>query len=150
MLDEPIYASKSKGGISVFVLVVFAIVAIILQVYHSKITAPLVPGQVLSPGGWISRCGLIAWLPSCKNAYLQMGHDGILSLYDADGELEWKMEGTICDSEECISGLETREDGKLAIGGKVVQRVSIKKDADPISPWPFAEQPKLKFVYARK
>ena len=80
-----------------------------------------------------------------------MGHDGVLSLFDAKGELEWKMEGAVCKSEEsCINGLEMREDKTLAIGGKVVQWVNVKKHAEPISPWPFEVQPKLKVIHARK
>lgn len=131
-------------------IVLMVIAAVMLQVYHSKITAPIEPGQVLSPGGWVSRCGLASFLPVCKNSYLQMGDDGVLSLYDANGELEWKMEGGVCKTDGCISGLEMREDTKLAIGGKVVTWVNVKRGAEPIAPWPFAEQPKIKIIHARK
>jgi hypothetical protein len=150
LIEEPNEAIKANGGVSMFMLLFMALAAVILQVYHSKITAAIAPGQVLSPGGWVSRCGLIALLPTCDNAFLQMGDDGVLSLYDAEGELEWKMEGALCKTEDCISGLEMREDNKLAIGGKVVQWVNVKKDAEPISPWPFAEQPKIKVIHAKK
>jgi len=143
--------SGSGGGAgSVFFIVFMVIAAIVLQVYHSKITAPIEPGQVLSPGGWVSRCGLASILPVCENSYLQMGDEGVLSLFDANGELEWKMEGGVCNSEGCITGLEMRDDNKLAIGGKVVNWVNVKKDAKAISPWPFAVQPKLKVIHARK
>lgn len=143
-------SSEAGGGGGVFLIVFMVIVAVVLQVYHSKITAPIASGQVLSPGGWVSRCGLASFLPVCENSYLQMGDEGVLSLYDANGDLEWKMEGAVCKAEGCIDGLEMREDNKLAIGGKVVTWVNVKKEAEPISPWPFAEQPKLKVIHARK
>lgn len=141
---------NENGGSSVFLIVFMVIVGVVLQVYHGKITAPIAPGQVLSPGGWVSRCGLASFLPVCENSYLQMGEGGVLSLFDANGDLEWKMEGGVCKSEGCISGLEMRDDEKLSIGGKVVNWVNVKKEADPISPWPFAIQPKLKVIHARK
>lgn len=139
---------ESGGG--VFVLVLMVIAAIVMQVYHSKITAPIAPGQVLSPGGWVSKCGVASVFPSCENAYLEMGDDGVLSLFDAHGELEWKMQGSVCKSEDCIEGLEMREDSRLYVGGKYVQWVNVKKDAEPISPWPFAEAPKIKIIHAKK
>jgi KipI family sensor histidine kinase inhibitor len=105
---------------------------------------------LLSPGGWISKCGLASILPSCENAYLQMGDDGVLSLLDSDGELEWKIDGAVCKSDECTHGLEMKEDSHIAIGGKKIQWVNVKKDADDISPWPFAEEPNLKVIHARK
>lgn len=138
---------ETGGGAFFFVFIIFA--AIIFQVYHTKITAPIEPGQVLSPGGWISKCGLAFILPSCDNAYLQMGDDGVLSLFDSHGELEWKMDGAICESDDCINGLEMKKDGKLAIGGKPIQWVNVKKNAEDISPWPFAIEPKLKVIHAR-
>lgn len=143
-------AKKSSGGGGVFMIVFMVIAAVMLQVYHSKITAPIEPGQVLSPGGWVSRCGLASFLPICENSYLEMGDDGVLSLFNENGELEWKMEGGVCKTEGCISGLEMREDNKLAIGGKVVPWVNVKQGAEPIAPWPFAEQPKIKIIHARK
>lgn len=139
---------ETSGGAFFVVFVIVA--AIILQVYHSKITAPISPGQVLSPGGWISKCGLASILPSCDNAYLQMGDDGVLSLFDAEGELEWKMDGAVCKSDDCTNGLEMMEDGHIAVGSKSIQWVNVKKDADDITPWPFAEEPKLKVIHARK
>ncbi|CAB9524275.1 expressed unknown protein [Seminavis robusta] len=142
---------KEAGGSNTFILIFMVLAAVILQVYHSKITAPIEPGQVLSPGGWISKCGLAAAIPPlCENQYLQMGDDGVLSLFDANGDLEWKMEGGVCKNEACISGLEMIQDSHVVIGGKTVSWVNVKKNADPISPWPFAEQPKLKVIHARK
>ena len=140
---------KDESSSGVFTLVLMVLVAVLLQVYHSKITAPIAPGQVLSPGGWVSRCGLASLLPNCENAYMQMSDDGVLSLFDASGELEWKMEGDICSSENCIDGLEMKEDNRLFIGGKLVPWVNVK-DADPISPWPFETEPKLKIIHGRK
>lgn len=141
---------NSGGGGGVFMFVLIVVFAVILQMYHSKITAPIAPGQVLSPGGWVSKCGLASILPTCDNFYLEMDDEGVLSLFSAEGELEWKMEGGVCKSDGCISGLEMRDDGKLAIGGKVVPWVNVKPGADPISPWPFAEEPKLKVIHAKK
>jgi len=125
-------------------------VAVLLQLYHAKITAPIAPGQLLSPGGWVSRCGLTSILPVCESKYMHMGDDGILSLVNANGELEWEMKGAVCESEGCTAGMEMKEDGRIVIGGKHVPWVNVKKESAPIAPWPFAEQPKLKVIRGRK
>lgn len=147
---EPKKEIKEESGGGAFSLVIMVLFAILLQVYHSKITAPIAPGQVLSPGGWVSRCGIASALPICDNEYMYMGTEGVLSLFDANGELEWKMEGGVCSTEDCVEGLEMKEDNRVLIGGKLVSWVNVKKDAKPISPWPFADEPKVKVIHGRK
>lgn len=144
--------NAETGSSGLFFVIFLVLAAIILQIYHGKITAPIAPGQVLAPGGWVSKCGLLAPLPSCDNAYLKMGEDGVLSLHSAEGELEWKMEGAVCANgdDACVDGLEMADDLYLRIGGKKVSWVNVRKDADPLSPWPFSEQPQLKIIHARK
>lgn len=144
--EEP--EESGSGGLFIVIFIVLA--AVILQIYHQKITEPLAAGQVLAPGGWVSKCGLLAPLPSCDNAFLKMGEDGVLALYNADEVLEWKMEGAVCDSEDCVDGLEMTDDGYLRIGGKKMTWVNVNKGADAITPWPFAEEVKLKVIHARK
>lgn len=149
-VEPTVEKADDENGSSLSALVLMVILAILLQIYHAKITAPISPGQVLAPGGWVSRCGLASFLPTCESAYMEMGHDGILSLFGSNGELEWKMEGGVCAKEDCIEGLEIMDDNRLFIGGRLVPWVNVKKAAEPITPWPFAKEPKLKVIHARK
>lgn len=149
-IEPTVEKSNDDAGSSLSALVLMVVLAIFLQVYHTKIAAPIAPGQVLAPGGWVSRCGLASFLPTCDSSYMEMGNDGILSLFDGIGELEWKMEGGTCVKDDCIEGLEMKDDGRLFIGGRLVPWVNVKKAAEPIAPWPFAVEPKLKVIHGRK
>lgn len=111
------------------------------------ITAPLTPGSVMQPGMWMSKCGLLSALPICENSGLEMGEDGVLTLYGSDGEVQWKIQGGKCRAShpECEPGLVVKDDGNLVIGGRSITSVTIKGDA-PLTPWPFEREPKLRVV----
>lgn len=127
-------------------LIVIAVIAIVLQAAQMYITAPLKPGDVLSPGMWMSKCGLLSPLPACHNSGLEMNENGVLTLYGADGSVQWRLVGGKCHpGMDCIPGLVVKDDGNLVIGGKAITSVTINGDA-PLSPWPFEMEPKLRVV----
>lgn len=142
---EPL-EEKKKGGNKMFTLIFIVMLALLLQVFHVYISAPINPGSTISPGVWLSKCGLLTVMPSCENSYLHFNREGVVTHYNAAKLVTWKMEGGVCDvdDEECIPGMQVQEDGKVVIGGKTVPYVtSFVKDVN-LSPWPFVETPKLK------
>jgi hypothetical protein len=142
--EKAVAAETNSVWISVIII---AIIAIILQGAQMYITAPLRPGSVLQPGMWMSKCGLLSFMPICENAGLEMKEDGVLTLYGSDGSVQWKLQGGKCRAHdtECEPGLVVKDDGNLVIGGKSITSVTIKGDA-PLSPWPFEREPKLRVV----
>jgi hypothetical protein len=129
-----------------FTLIFIVLLALLLQVFHVYISAPINPGSTISPGVWLSKCGLLTVLPSCENAYLHFDREGVVTHYNAAKLVTWKIEGVVCDVDDkkCIPGMQIQPDGKVVIGGKHVSYVtSFVKDAN-LSPWPFVETPKLK------
>lgn len=142
---EPLEVEK-KGSNKMFTIVMMTLMAIVLQVFHVYISAPIYTGSTVSPGIWLSKCGLLTVLPSCENAYLHFDRDGIVTHYNSAKHVTWKIEGAVCEDDDvdCISGMQFLDDGKIMIGGKHVPYVtSFVKEAN-LSPWPFAETPKLK------
>lgn len=138
-----------------------------LQVAHLFVSSPIRPGHVVSPGLWLAQCGLASVYPvSCENRFLHVDRQGKVLLYNAQRQVEWEMLGAVCpgpeekDSEEkskkkkkkdaadCVPGLHFREDGSIAVGGQpvswVTQYQNDQNSKDLLSPWPFAEPPKLK------
>ena len=138
--------SKNRENQRVFpIIAIFALIAIILQAVHNYITSPIQVGRPLAPGTWKSKCGLLGLFPHhCQNAFLQVQEDGVVSLYDAHQNLDFKMEGAVCTKEDCVDGLLLEEDGHISIGGKQVKKIVYYDDAAKIVPWPFAETPKAK------
>ena len=154
---EPLDASravKSKRTSRFTVLVVLALLALILQVFHVYISAPIQPGSTISPGIWLSQCGLFSLLPLCKeNAYVHFDRQGKVTYYNSQKEVVWTMEGRVCPEEEegetkveCVLGMEVQPDGKIFVGGQLIHHVTVypKGAAVPLSPWPFVEMPKVK------
>lgn len=135
------------------ILVVLAIFALLLQVFHVYISAPIQPGSTISPGIWLSQCGLLSLLPSfCKeNAYVHFDRLGRVTYYNANKEVVWTMEGRVCPEDdeekvECIRGMQVHPDGKIYVGGQLIHHVTVypKGVTAPLSPWPFVETPKVK------
>lgn len=137
--------AQEKAPSPVHVFVSVALLAILLQVFHLYSSAPIRPGHVVSPGIWLSKCGILAFWPGCDNQYLKMSDTGVATLYNAKQEIAWQMEGRKCpvNEDDCIAGMHVNLDGSLAIGGKPINRVTMYKESD-LSPWPFAEAPKVK------
>jgi hypothetical protein len=124
-------------------------VAILIQVVHMSVTAPLNPGHTLSPNAFMSKCGYKAWLPICEEQSLVMDDDGSLTLYGSDGAVEWEMLGAVCKGQGCKNGLVVNMDGTLEIGGKRVNAAAIY--GDPVfTPWPFTFSPAIRLVKGRR
>lgn len=147
---EPLEGQTTSGTNSkVFTVVAVVLIALLLQVFHVYVSAPIKPGSTISPGIWLSKCGMLTVLPSCKNAYMHFNREGVVTHYNSKKEKTWQMEGELCDDNgdedgDCVQGMEFTESGKIVIGGKPVGYVTaFVKDVE-LSPWPFASTPKLK------
>ena len=137
---------------TIFTILLIALLAFGVQVSHFYVSSPLEPGHRLSPGSIITKCGLLFFMPSCtSNPSLEMGMDGVMTLYGADKLVEWTIAGGICESFEggCMNGAILNIDGSLVIGGKVVSTVTAMGMA-PLEPWPFAVSPKVRVIRGRK
>jgi hypothetical protein len=137
--------SSGSGSSGLFVVVSVVLVAILLQVFHLYISAPIRPGHIVSPGIWLSKCGILGFWPECENQYLKMDDKGTVTLYNSKHEVAWQLEGGICakDNEKCVPGMHVNLDNTIDIGGTHVSWVSMYESV-PLSPWPFAESPKVK------
>ena len=165
---EPLDAHMKRSKVSIifsFVCVIFII--LILQAFHIYISAPINVGSTISPGVWLSKCGLYSLVPSycTDNAYVHFHRNGTVSYYNAEKTLLWIMEGAVCPEVDekttttaktsptstptCVRGMYVQNDGKIFVGGKPIHQVIAyssynNKKEPPLSPWPFVENPKLK------
>ncbi|KAL7570158.1 hypothetical protein ACA910_019996 [Epithemia clementina (nom. ined.)] len=150
---DPTKKPVQMGGTLVFVGLVLAMAALVASLVHKYITTPLQPGQVVSPGIVLSKCGL-KFFSDCERAYLEV-QSGKVSYYRGN-ELAWVIHGRVCPEEEvknkaCLDGLEFKKDRTLWLGGEPIkwlerhsetgQRAS---NAEYLVPWPFSEEPKIK------
>jgi hypothetical protein len=163
---EPLDAhmKRSKGSIF-FSFACLIFIGLLLQAFHIYISAPINVGSTISPGVWLSKCGLFSLVPSycTDNAYVHFHRNGTVSYYNAEKVLLWTMEGAVCPEVDeasttpttvsttpiCIRGMHVQNDGKIIIGGKPIHNVitystNYNKKEPPLSPWPFVENPKLK------
>lgn len=142
--------SSSNRGVFMVLLVIAA--AVIIQVVQMSVTAPLGPGQSLSPNAFMSKCGYKTFLPgsACEESSLIMSDDSVLTLYGASGEIEWEIVGEACGSVDgCKNGLVFNEDKTLTIGKKTIKQATVYGDAS-FTPFPFTELPKLRVTKGRK
>ena len=143
-------AAESSGGSGVAGVLktafLIALVAAVLQVFHLYISTPIKPGNVVSPGVWLSKCGLLFFLPSCENAYFSLDKNGKATYSDANQTTVWVMEGGVCDEsdESCTPGMVVGVDGNIVIGGKNVKQATTYVKGFDMDQWPFAELPNLK------
>jgi hypothetical protein len=166
LLAEPLDAKialQSKGTNYLYSIFIMIFIGLILQVFHIYISAPINVGSTISPGIWLSKCGLLSLFPSCTdNAYVHFRRNGTVSYYNSDKVLTWSMDGSVCPEElepvdndtktppTCIRGMHVQTDGRITIGGKPISHVtyynsnSNKNTIVPLSPWPFVESPKVK------
>lgn len=142
------YKKKVSSGSSVTFSFLFIVMgALILQVFHTYVSAPVKPGSVTAPGTWLSKCGLLTLLPSCENAYVHLDRSGVLTYYSTEKEIQWTVHGGVCAATavDCVPGLQVLDDGNIVIGGQPVKYVVTYGGFDPsLSPWPFVEAPKLR------
>lgn len=147
----PPVEEKREDSKRTLFIVLLAAVAVLIQVIHMSVTAPLSPGHSLSPNAFMSKCGYKALLPSCREASLIMHEDGVLTLYGADGSIQWEIIGSKCRSsaDNCKNGLVVNDDGSLVIGGKRMNAAAIYGEA-MFTPWPFTVSPHVRLVKGRK
>ena len=116
------------------------LLAAIIYKLNEYVTSPLKPGDVLAPGLFRSKCGVLSMLPesitNCDPALVKMGTDGVLTMYRG-GEIVWEMKGGVCkeEDESCVPGATLGEGSKVTIAGVKVKQTG-KKD-ELMSPWPF-------------
>jgi len=136
-------AEKSSSGGVVATLVSLFIPILIAAIFYKLnefVTSPLRPGDVLYPGLFRSKCGVLSVLPesitNCEPALVKMGTDGVLTMYRG-GEVVWEMKGGVCkeDDETCVPGATLGEDGKITIAGTRVKHTGTKNEL--VNPWPF-------------
>lgn len=142
---------ESNTGNNAFpIIAALAILAIILQVSHIYITAPIQVGIPLAPGARRSKCGLVGYLPvkfsppGCTNSYLEVNRDGTVSVLGENRELEMLLVGDVCSKENCVGGIFMESDGAVYVGGKRIKTVLVYGGDGVLTPWPFQEAPKLK------
>ena len=130
------------------IFTVMVLLAILLQVFHLYISAPIKPGHVVSPGVWLNKCGVMSLLPTCDNSYVTFTDAGVITMYNADKDMVWQMEGAVCPEgdDDCIPGMQVKDDSSLIVGGKPVYYVKTYTDDAALSPWPFAETPKVRMI----
>ena len=141
--------SKGAERPSVLPLIfVLILIAVVLRGIHSHISSPITPGVRMRPGTWRSRCGLLGFLPSCQNAFIQVNDDGTMNLFNDEPSLAMKLKGNACNGRKgCRDGVVLHDNGSVSIGGQLAKTiVSYKKDMD-ITPWPFTKKPKLHVRY---
>jgi hypothetical protein len=94
--------------------------------------------------------------PLCEsNDRLEYGDDGMVTLLSPDGAHLWEMQGGVCSTDEveagtCTPGMQVKEDNTVVIGGKTVYTVRLFDANAELSPWPFAEPPKVSIRLSKK
>lgn len=150
-------SSSSSSAKTVTVLVV-VLAAIAIQVFHMYISTAIKPGHIVSPGIWLTKCGVLGVFPPpiCEgNDKLDYSDDGMVTLLSHDGTPLWEMQGGVCAPEDaeagaCTPGMQVKEDSTIVIGGKTVYTVRLFDANADLSPWPFAEPPKLTIRLSKK
>jgi hypothetical protein len=140
--DSPKKSSSSLGWL------VLALLGACFYVLHLFVSAPIRPGHIVTPGMWLSRCGIIPY--KCEAAYLHVRPDGAVILYNDKHEAAWEIPGKQCPKDresDCVPGLHVLEDDSLEIGGSKVNTMYVFHNGEPmLTPWPFLEKPKIKRV----
>jgi hypothetical protein len=164
VITEPVISIKSKSnslGGALLTVALIVILSIFLQVFHLFVSAPIKPGHSISPGIWLSKCGIMAMSSSCDNAYLHIAKSGQVALY-RNQEIVWQIDGGSCNQDanvaakgNCTAGLQFMENRSIVVGGKHISTVTMAHASyvsatQDLSPWPFSELPKLKIVASRK
>jgi hypothetical protein len=144
--------SSSKGNKSFRPwIVTFALFFLLFQIEQKFFIAPIQAGRYIPPGTWRSKCGTLGFVMGCDNAFFEVGQDGIVNVYNSKQELTMQMKGQVCHnaSKDCVDGLVYGQDGRITVGGKAIKAAtSFSESASSLSPWPFAEEPKVKVLCA--
>jgi hypothetical protein len=154
-LDESDAAPAGTSSTKTITILVVVLAAIALQVFHMYISTAIKPGHIVSPGIWLTKCGILGMLPPpvCdSNEKLEYGDDGMVTLRSPDGTPLWEMQGGVCPADDatCTPGMQVKEDNTIVIGGKTVYTVRLFDANAELSPWPFAEPPKVSIRLSKK
>mmetsp|Transcript_7906 Transcript_7906/g.22020 ORF Transcript_7906/g.22020 Transcript_7906/m.22020 type:complete len:547 (+) Transcript_7906:210-1850(+) len=144
---------KKFGNAMIVAAIGCVVIAVIVNFLHIYMSSPIQLGHVVSPGIVLSHCGLLkGWPiigPSCSPAYLEVSA-GMVSYYEGK-TLAWVIHGHVCEKDEvkaktCVDGLEFLPDGSLAVGSQPIKWLERHSEGteSQLTPWPFAEQPKIK------
>jgi hypothetical protein len=106
----------------------------------------------------VTKCGVLGVFPPpiCEgNDKLEYSDEGMVTLLSHDGTPLWEMQGGVCAPEEaeagaCSPGMQVKDDNTIVIGGKTVYTVRLFDANADLSPWPFAEPPKLTIRLSKK
>lgn len=145
-------ASCSPCAVASSMKLLVVLIAILLPMawkYQELVTAPLSPGQVISPGERRSKCGILSILPKsyndCTASYIEMDRSGTLRVFNHENLETVTLTGGTCDTkksiknnESCVPGALVQDNGRLLIGG-VSPTMSGDKTLS-LSPWPFAQR----------
>ena len=133
--------------LSFVVAVLCVLLAVGFQTVHLSLSLPVKRGQSLPPGTWLIKCGLVpTFLTGCKNAYFNVDSNGFVTLYNANYEVEWEMQGAICaeNDEDCVNGLVLNDEKKIEIGSKVIEELDLYTNSAGLEAWPFAYEPNVR------
>ena len=153
-------SSKSSSFMKLLKLVAaVAMLTALFKVADSYLSRSIAPGQLLSPGTVLHKCGIrglfpplqsaLSWVSSefdCENASLHVQKDKVTG-YDANGDVSWVIVATnqkICDvdgEEACKLGLKVEETSHLSLSGSKITWVEVRVKGLKLDPWPFAEKP---------
>ena len=100
-------------------------------------------------------------LLNCHNEIFEVRSDGMVTISDSEGNIVMSLKGDVCTptAKDCINGLVLQDPTKtIKIGTKIVKTGTYFYSTDDeysynkniaLSPWPFVEEPKLKFKRQR-
>jgi len=133
------HGRDKTGGVFLLIVAHVALLIYFMLQFHWEITKPLQIGDVLPPGKWKSKCGLIQ-TNNCRPAYIEMEEDGVLSIVE-EGVVTLSLVGKVCKegNSKCIPGAKIISDGKFEIGG-VVTKLDKTKLKYPLD-WAFEDNP---------
>jgi len=101
-----------------FLMLLFALASVYFM--HKSLSSPLAPGEILLPGKWRNRCGVLHLMSDrisdCRSETLLLDQEGVLTLSN-DNQAIWKMTSESDCAEEC-SAMVT-DDGQFMIGNEV-------------------------------
>lgn len=138
-------ASSKRGPLrALLYVVVLALLGVSLKYAHDIISKPIQMGDKIQPGSWKSKCGLLGFLPFCENAFMQVDVDGTVKVFDSKQELMVQIQGFRGDTSEEDKSMVLGDDRILQIGGRPAHYASSYADQVELSPWPFAEAPRIK------
>ena len=127
------------------------LVFVMLQTVHLRLSRIIQKEELVPPGTWLSRCGLLGIATeSCENAFLNVDSNGLVTIYNADLTVACEIGAGSGPSTQDTKGIDRgmimNGDRTLQIDGKRVNVVDAYVGCRFV-PWPFANEPKAKTRY---